>query len=146
MSRVFTMGTFDLFHAGHVAFLRHCRYLAGPDGAVVVGLNTDAFAESYKRRPTIDYPGREAVLRACRFVDDVVPNDQPGGSAMELVEAIDPDIVAATMDYHPSTGKDWFVQVGIPADWFRERGVVIRWIEYTAGVSSSEIQRSMAGA
>lgn len=137
---VLTMGTFDLFHAGHAAFLRRCRDLAGTDGQVVVGLNTDAFAESYKRRPTIDYAGREAVLRACRFVDDVVPNDQPGGSAMALVEAVAPRIVAATMDYHPSTGKDWFVQVGIPVDWFRARGIAVHWIAYSEGVSSTEIR------
>jgi cytidyltransferase-like protein len=143
--RVFTMGTFDLFHAGHVEFLRKCRYLSvppggfGADGEVIVGLNTDAFAESYKRRPTIDYAGREAVLLACRFVDEVVPNDQPGGSAMSLVETVAPDIIAATMDYHPSNGKDWFAQVGVPAEWFRERHIDIEWIPYTEGVSSSAI-------
>lgn len=137
---VFTMGTFDLFHAGHVAFLRHCRDLAGADGQVVVGLNTDAFAESYKRRPTIDYAGREAVLRACRFVDDIVPNDQPGGSALALVESVGPRVVAATMDYHPSTGKDWFVQVGIPAEWFRARGIAVHWVAYSQGISSTEIR------
>jgi glycerol-3-phosphate cytidylyltransferase len=136
--KVFTMGTFDLFHAGHVAFLRQCRALAG-EGEVVVGLNTDVFAESYKRRPTIDYAGREAVLRACRFVDDVVPNDQPGGSARELIAKVDPDIIAATMDYHPSTGKDWFVQVRTSPDWLRDKGVIIEWIPYTDGVSSSAI-------
>ena len=137
--KVFTMGTFDLFHAGHVEFLRRCRALAGT-GEVVVGLNTDAFAESYKRRPTIDYAGRETVLRACRFVDDVVPNDQPGGSALALVREVAPDVIAATMDYHPSTGKDWFVQVGVPADWFREQQIAIEWIPYSNGVSSSEIK------
>jgi cytidyltransferase-like protein len=136
--RVFTMGTFDLFHVGHVEFLRKCRALAGT-GTVVVGLNTDAFAESYKRRPTIDYAGRAAVLRACRFVDEVVPNDQPGGSAIDLIEVVKPDIIAATMDYHPSNGKDWFAQVGVPEEWFAKRGIAIEWIPYTEGVSSSSI-------
>ena len=134
--RVFTMGTFDVFHAGHVEFLRKCRLLGDQ---VIVGLNTDDFAESYKRRPTIDYAGREIVLRACRYVDGVVPNDQPGGTAMALILAVAPDIVAATMDYHPSNGKDWFAQVGVPEDWFAERGIAIEWIPYTEGVSSSAI-------
>ena len=134
--RVFTMGTFDVFHAGHVEFLRKCRLLGDQ---VIVGLNTDAFAESYKRRPTIDYAGREAVLRACRYVDGVVPNDQPGGTAMALILAVAPDIVAATMDYHPSNGKDWFAQVGVAEDWFAKQGIAIEWIPYTQGVSSSAI-------
>lgn len=134
------MGTFDLFHAGHVRFLARCRDLAGSDGSVVVGLNTDAFAASYKRVPTIDYAGREAVLRACRHVDDVVPNGQPYGTALGLVEEVRPDIVAATMDYHPSTGRDWFVQVGIPADWFAKQGIEVAWVPYTDGVSSTDIR------
>lgn len=141
--RVLTLGTFDLFHAGHVTFLRHCRALAGTDGRVVVGLNTDGFAESYKRLPTIPYVEREAVLLACRHVDDVYPNDQPGGSAMELIEALAPDAVAATMDYHPSRGKDWFAQVGTPPEWFREHGIEVAWIPYTAGVSSTDIRSRM---
>jgi cytidyltransferase-like protein len=130
------MGTFDLFHAGHVEFLRKCAALAE---RVIVGLNTDEFAASYKRQPTIDFAGRRSVLLACRFVDEVVPNDQPGGSAMALIEQVKPDIVAATMDYHPSNGKDWFVQVGVPEAWFRERGISIEWIPYTEGVSSTAI-------
>ena len=137
------MGTFDLFHAGHVNFLRQCRDLAG-DGTVVVGLNTDRFAASYKRPPTVPYAGREAVLLACRHVDEVVPNDQPGGSALALVEAVAPDIVAATMDYHPSGGKDWFRQVGIPEVWFAEHGIEVAWIPYTVGVSSTEIRSRMS--
>lgn len=130
------MGTFDLFHAGHVAFLRRCAAIGD---RVIVGLNTDEFAASYKRLPTIDYGGRAAVLMACRFVDEVVPNSQPGGSAMALIEQVRPDIVAATMDYHPSNGKDWFVQIGVPQSWFVERGISVEWIPYTEGVSSSAI-------
>lgn len=137
------MGTYDLFHAGHVAFLRRCRELAGDHGTVIVGLNTDRFAASYKRAPTIPYEDREVVVGACRFVDDVVPNDQPGGSASALIARVAPDIVAATMDYHPSTGKDWFVQVGVDRDWFEQLGIRVEWIPYTAGVSSTEIRSRM---
>ncbi len=136
------MGTFDLFHAGHVEFLRKCRVRAG-DGSVVVGLNTDEFAESYKRRPTIDYAGRETVLRACRYVDAVVPNAQPGGSALTLIGAIAPDVIAATMDYHPSNGKDWFVQIGVPEAWLTRNGIEVFWVPYTDGVSSSTIMARM---
>lgn len=133
------MGTFDLFHAGHAAFLKRCRRLVGVDGEVIVGLNTDEFAESYKRRPTIGFGDRMTVLYACRYVDVVLPNDQPNGSAREFIYAVEPDIVAATMDYHPSNGKNWFAQIGVPEAWFDEQGIRIEWIPYTQGVSSSEI-------
>ena len=140
---VFTMGTYDLFHVGHVNFLRYCRGLAGPDGTVIVGLNTDRFAESYKRRPTIAYAGREAVLLACKYVDGVIPNDQPGGSAASVIEMVNPDFIAATEDYRPGNGKDWFEQVGVPEAWFRDNGIIIEWVPYTDGVSSSAIKERL---
>ena len=48
---VYTGGTFDLLHAGHVKFLRRCAEF----GRVVVALNTDEFVEQYKgRKPIMD--------------------------------------------------------------------------------------------
>lgn len=134
------MGTFDVFHEGHVRFLRSCRDLAGPGGEVVVGLNTDEFTESYKTRPVVGYRGREAVLLACEHVDRVVPNDQEGGTARGLIETVAPDVVAATMDYHPSNGKDWFVQIGTPAEWLADHGIRVVWIPYTSGITSTAIR------
>ena len=63
---VYTGGTFDLFHAGHAAFLRRCSEL----GKVVVSLNTDEFIEAYKgKSPVLSYKDRLAVLASCRYVD-----------------------------------------------------------------------------
>ena len=42
---VLTLGTFDLFHEGHVNLLARCRMLAGRNGLVVVALNPDEFVE-----------------------------------------------------------------------------------------------------
>lgn len=39
--RVLTLGTFDLFHEGHRCLLDRAREL----GSLVVGVNTDRFAE-----------------------------------------------------------------------------------------------------
>ena len=64
MSRkiLYTGGTFDLFHSGHVNFLSRCKLLADE---VVVSLNTDQFIK--KRR--IDYrkTGLTALPDAERF-------------------------------------------------------------------------------
>jgi len=68
---IYTGGTFDLFHAGHVAFLKRCAEL----GSVTVSLNTDEFIDEYRgKKPIISYAEREAVLLGCRWVDRVVPN------------------------------------------------------------------------
>lgn len=68
----FTCSAFDLLHPGHIAMLKECKdncdYL-------IVGLHTD---------PSIDRPGaknkpvqtvyeRFAQLRACKYVDEIIP-------------------------------------------------------------------------
>ena len=46
---VYTGGTFDLPHSGHVNFLKKCAQL----GDVYVALNTDEFIEQYKGKPLV---------------------------------------------------------------------------------------------
>lgn len=138
MTRVLTMGTYDLLHAGHVAHLRRCRDLAG-DGQVVVGLNTDRFAASYKRPPTLTYAEREAVLAACRYVDAVVPNDQPNGSSAGLIEGVAPDLIVISWDWHPATGRDYWAQIGVSREWVAGRGIRFLWLPHTAGISTTDI-------
>ncbi len=68
---IYTGGTFDLFHAGHAAFLERCHEL----GDVVVSLNTDEFIVEYKgKAPVMTYRERAAVLLASKWVTAVVPN------------------------------------------------------------------------
>ena len=47
---LYTGGTFDIFHYGHINFLRQCSKLAD---SVIVSLNTDEFIKEYKGRPPV---------------------------------------------------------------------------------------------
>jgi D-glycero-beta-D-manno-heptose 1-phosphate adenylyltransferase len=38
---VWLNGTFDVLHMGHINLFRHARKLAGPEGKVVVGTDSD---------------------------------------------------------------------------------------------------------
>ena len=67
--RVYVDGVFDLFHAGHVRLLQQAQELGDE---LVVGVVTDADAQTYKRAPVLTYPERVAVVRACRYADEVV--------------------------------------------------------------------------
>lgn len=134
---VLTMGVFDLFHRGHVRLLSRCRALAG-EGSVTVGLNTDEFTERYKgSRPVVSYADRRAVLEACRYVDTVIPNAQPDGSARDVIEDSGAQliVVAGWRD------KDYLGQIGVSQDWLDERDVWVLHIPYTDGISTTEIKR-----
>ncbi len=67
---VLTYGTFDLFHIGHVLLLERARMLGD---RLVVGLSTDEFNLGKGKSACYPYHERERILRACRYVDDVVP-------------------------------------------------------------------------
>lgn len=70
-ARVYVDMVGDLFHAGHVSLLseasRHGDWL-------IVGVLSDATVASYKRRPITTLVERVAVIEACRYVDQVIPN------------------------------------------------------------------------
>jgi len=66
-----TFSAFDLLHAGHVKMLeeakQHCDYL-------IVGLQTDPTLDRpTKNKPTQTVVERYIQLKACKFVDEIVP-------------------------------------------------------------------------
>ena len=66
----YTQGTFDMFHIGHLNLIRnakkHCDYL-------IVGVNADDLVESYKnKRPIVPLEERAEIVRAIRYVDEVI--------------------------------------------------------------------------
>lgn len=68
----FTCSTFDLFHAGHVMMLeeakKQCDFL-------IVGLQSDPTIDrpDTKNKPVQGLFERWAQLKACKFVDQIVP-------------------------------------------------------------------------
>jgi len=66
---VYTKIVGDLFHAGHVAFLRQARALGD---ALVVHVVDDARVSAFKRPPVMTQTERMAVVAGCRWVDEVV--------------------------------------------------------------------------
>ncbi len=69
---VLTYGTFDLFHPGHVQLLKRARELGS---RLVVGLSTDEFNALKGKKAVMSFEDRKAVLEACRYVDEVIPEE-----------------------------------------------------------------------
>lgn len=134
---MYTGGTFDLFHSGHVAFLRKCALV----GSVTVSLNTDEFIKNYKGNPPVmSYAEREAVLLACRYVDAVVPN-VGGADSTVAIDLAQPDIIIIGSDW---ARRDYYKQMGFTQDWLDERGIGLAYIPYTQGISTTELKKRIA--
>ena len=67
----YTTGVFDLFHVGHLNLIRRARENCD---RLIVGVSTDEVVETYKgHRPIIPYVERVEIVKAIRWVDEVVP-------------------------------------------------------------------------
>ena len=69
--RVYVDGVYDLFHRGHVESLEKAKHIR-PDVYLIVGLISDSTATGYKREPIFTDDDRYKLLKACRYVDQIV--------------------------------------------------------------------------
>lgn len=137
---VYTGGTFDLFHVGHLELLEAARDYAGARGTVVAALNTDSFVERYKGRPPVEALSRRLeMVRACRFVDIAVVNHGDEDSRITL-EVIAPEIIVIGDDWLDPGGDErrYHAQLGVTPEWLAEHRMRIVYVPRTRGVSTTQ--------
>jgi cytidyltransferase-like protein len=127
MRKVYVDMIGDLFHMGHVELLRAARELGD---SVVVGVISDELAETYKRRPIMTMAERIAVIEACRYVDEVIP-DAPLVVTSEFLRVHGIALVAHGDDISHEVIDEVY---GEP----RREGKV-RILRYTEGISTTEL-------
>lgn len=131
----YTTGVFDMFHIGHLNILRRakeqCDYL-------IVGVSTDELVEHDKhKRPIIPFEERCEIVKAIRYVDEIVPQ-------------IDKNKIGAYLNmgkrfHRMFVGSDW---QGSP-QWkqfekdFEPYGVEIVYLPHTDGISSSILREKI---
>lgn len=133
----YTTGVFDMFHIGHLNILKRakeqCDYL-------IVGVSTDELVEKDKhKRPIIPFEERCEIVKAIRFVDEVVsqPDKNKLGAYMRLNKRFHKMFV----------GGDW---KGTP-QWnqyekdFVPFGVEIVYLPHTDGISSTILREKLNG-
>ena len=142
--KIYTGGTFDLIHSGHVRFLRACAEL----GEVTVALNTDEFIAKYKGKPPVmTYEERFAVLSEFESVKNIFPNVGGADSKQTIehirnVAHIHPDIIAIGSDW---ARKDYYKQMDFTQDWLDENFISLIYIPYTKGISTTELKKRISG-
>jgi D-beta-D-heptose 7-phosphate kinase/D-beta-D-heptose 1-phosphate adenosyltransferase len=125
---VFTNGTFDILHRGHVEYLQSARKLGD---VLCVGLNTDQSIRRIKGkgRPLNSNKDRATVLAALGCVDYVCffGEDTPE----KLIRRIVPDVLVK--------GADWKINEIVGRDIVEQSGGVVRTIRLTHGRSTTNI-------
>lgn len=140
--KIYTGGTFDLIHSGHVNFLRRCAEI----GDVTIALNTDEFITEYKGKPPVmSYQERFEVLAEFKSVKCIFPNVGGADSAKTIehiknVAHLQFDVIAIGSDW---ARKDYYAQMNFTQDWLDERNISLMYIPYTKGISTTELKRRM---
>jgi cytidyltransferase-like protein len=132
MTRVYADMVADLFHHGHVEFLRRARELGDE---LLVGIHSDDDVRSYKRTPVMTMDERVAVVRGCRYVDEVIPN-APRRVTRDWIERYGIGLVVHGDDFDRDRLMEMY---GDPA----EMGI-LRTVPYTPGISTSELRERLA--
>ena len=125
---VFTNGTFDVLHLGHVTYLQKAKTFGD---VLVIGVNTDRSVKTYKdpNRPVNPQQDRIKVLTALACVDYAVLFDDP--TPLSLILKIKPDVLVK--------GADWAVKDIAGAREVLSWGGKVKRIPLVKGRSSSHV-------
>ncbi len=129
---VFTSGTWDLLHVGHLNVLERSASLGD---RLIVAVSTDELIESYKGiKPIIPYEQRARLVASIGIVDAVVP--QTVLTDIRQLQEFDVDIV--------TIGSDWEHKHLDGLQWMKEQpGKQVVYLPYTQGVSTTSIKRQI---
>lgn len=129
---VYTQGSFDIIHSGHINLFKKCRLLAG-DGKVVVAVLSDKSYEKYRGyRPAKPFSERKKLLEEFKTVDEVIESDNE--KTGEEIKRIKPDVVVVGSDW---ASKDIYKQYRMSRD---ELNPLLVYQPYTTTITSTMIK------
>ena len=119
----------DLFHYGHMEFLRKAREMGT---YLIAGIVADDVVELNKNKPILTMEERVASVADCKYVDQVLPH-APWRIDRAWIIQHHIQLVVHGDDYAEDQLDDIY---NVP----REMGI-LRTVPYTKGISTTEIIR-----
>ncbi len=123
----------DMFHSGHIAFLKQAKQFGD---YLIVGLVSDEDATGYKRKPILTLEERVNAVKACKYVDEVIAGS-PLIATKDFLEKHKIDVVVHGNDY---TQEQMEAYYSYPIS----KGL-FHTVPYTKGISTSDIIRRIKG-
>lgn len=132
MRIVYTSGTFDLFHIGHLNVIRKSKALGD---YLIVGVSTDELVASYKRSaPVISYEDRAEIIRSLCFVNQVVKQEELFDIRMMKKHGVNIMTI----------GSDWKEKHDPNLEkLINDESIEVVFLPYTEAVSSTHIKDSI---
>jgi len=129
---VFTGGTWDLFHSGHLNVLKKSKALGD---ILIVGVSTNKLIKQYKEaNPILNYNQRVAIVKELKCVDKVVK--QTNIFDTDQFKKLKADIFVV--------GDDWKGKEDtVPGLKWLKDNKYLRYVPYTKGLSSSMIKEKI---
>lgn len=129
----YTQGVFDMFHIGHLNLIKRAKSMCE---TLIVGVNSDSLVEKYKHKhPVIPENQRQQIVEAIRYVDKCV-----------IVDTLDKTEVYKEQHFDAIfIGDDWkgSERWSATEKELSEYNVKVVYLEYTKGISSSELRKKI---
>ena len=131
----YTTGVFDMFHVGHLNLLARAREQCD---RLIVGVSTDEVVLDYKKHaPIVPFAERVAIVKAIRYVDEVVPQ-----TSMDKFAAWEK--LRFNRLFHGNDWKGSAMYNEVEAK-LKAVGVEVVYFPYTQGTSSTLLAERLRG-
>ena len=125
----YTAGVYDLFHMGHLNLLKNAK---GMCDKLIVGVTVDELVKYKGKEAFIPFTERAEIVRACKYVDLVVPQDNM--DKLEMCKKLGASYLFVGDDwYGTEKWKNYEVE-------FEKNNIKIIYFPYTKGISSTRIR------
>lgn len=131
--RGYTSGVYDMFHIGHLNILKGAKDYCE---TLIVGVTTDELCYTRKKKyPIIKFCDRCSIVKAIRYVDDVVA--QENMDKFEMVKKLNCDVVFVGSDWQNTPSWIKYEQE------FKKIGVDVIYLPHTDGISSTILREKI---